>query len=362
MSPRARILKADAQSIETAAELIRRGGIVGMPTETVYGLAGSALDPEALAKIFEAKERPTFDPLIVHVEPSAKDLVSLERLGLVNAAALSSSVQAQINALIAAFWPGPLTLVLPKQASVPDLCTSGLLSVALRMPRHPVAQELIRATGTPLAAPSANRFGRISPTTALAVMEELGDRIELILDGGPCEVGVESTVVEVPTNGPARLLRPGGIPRSEIETILGVSLEVSITPGRVEAPGMLESHYAPQKPLYLLPKPARELQAHPLGEAWRLRSAGIILLSANAEERATAEKHLSGLLSCPVEVLALSESGDLHEIARNLFSTLRKMDSRPVDAIFVETCPPNHGLGHAIADRLRRASAKRPLR
>lgn len=193
----AELLQPTAENLARAGEALRRGELVGMPTETVYGLAGNALDAEAVARIFAVKERPTFDPLIVHVAPELRGLDAFGEAELVDVAALDGDARTHIEALISRFWPGPLTLVLPRGARVPDLVTSGLATVAVRMPRHPVAQALIRAAQRPLAAPSANRFGRISPTSAADVQAELGDRIGLILDGGSSEVGVESTVLAI---------------------------------------------------------------------------------------------------------------------------------------------------------------------
>ncbi|MGK5083715.1 L-threonylcarbamoyladenylate synthase, partial [Bdellovibrionota bacterium FG-1] len=263
---RARILSSTPDHIALVAQAIQHDEVVGMPTETVYGLAGGAFQPEALARIFETKERPTFDPLIVHVGTEARNLKELEKLRLVNISLLSPIAYQRIELLIERFWPGPLTLVLPKQDAVPDLATSGLPSVALRMPAHPVAQALIAAAGTPLAAPSANRFGRISPTTAQAVADELGDRIDWIINGGHCQVGVESTVLRIEVDGRLTLLRPGGIARDQIEKIGPWTVEIEqpssnpIAAGML-APGMLDSHYAPSKPMFMLPATIPHLEA-----------------------------------------------------------------------------------------------------
>ena len=234
------IVAPSAEAISRAAQLLRAGQVVGMPTETVYGLAGDGLNPEALARIFEVKQRPLFDPLILHCADMA------------GAFELAEQVPALARELALRFWPGPLTLVLSKQGFVPDLATSGLPNVALRVPAHPVAQALLRAYGGgPLAAPSANRFGRISPTDAQAVRAELGDAVPLILDGGPCAVGLESTVLYVAERQPV-MLRAGGISQEEIEAITGPIRHGAPVEERPLAPGQLRHHYAPRKPLRLV--------------------------------------------------------------------------------------------------------------
>lgn len=363
---KARILEPTTAHLAKAAQALRQGELVGMPTETVYGLAGNALDETALAKIFAVKERPTFDPLIVHVAPGLSSLAALDQAGLVESARLSLSQKTQIETLISKFWPGPLTLVLPKKSRVPDLATSGLPNVAVRMPRHPVAQALIQEAGVPLAAPSANRFGRISPTTAEAVFSELGERIPLILDGGPCQVGVESTVISFAQGGAPVLLRPGGISRSEIERELGTSIwmiEKSTSnpggqPTAQVAPGMLASHYAPRKPIWLLPRAVSELDSGQilpllLQSGARGKSVGLMLMSGSADE---AKSRFAALTGTDAVVQSLSPSGNIEEAARNLFSILRKLDDSPAEILFAEPCRESTGLGHAIQDRLRRAT------
>ena len=219
----AAILHATQADIARAVAALARGELVAIPTETVYGLAGLALDPRALAQIFAAKARPTFDPLIAHVAPGphGTHLQALARAGLVDLAQLTPAARQSAQRLTDAFWPGPLTLVLPRAAGVPDLCTAGLDSVAVRMPAHPVAQAILTQLGRPLAAPSANRFGRVSPTTAAHVYAELGERIGWIVDGGPCAIGVESTVVAVQADGACALLRPGGVTATQIAAVAG---------------------------------------------------------------------------------------------------------------------------------------------
>lgn len=354
-----KILPPTPENIRIVAEALRQGDVVGMPTETVYGLAGVAFNPSALARIFETKERPTFDPLIIHVAPAmgARTITDLARLKLVDRSALQKPAQELADRLLGQLWPGPFTLVLPKLPDVPDLATSGLPTVALRMPKHPVAQALIEAAGAPLAAPSANRFGRISPTSAQDVQDEIGDRISYCLDGGRCEVGLESTVVSLDSFGRLTLLRPGGTPQSKIESIAGTPLLVAALPsaGAQVAPGMLESHYAPRKPMKLLSAPLSTLSDEQLKAEIR-SGVGILLLSG--ESRAAAER-ISRVCGVRATVRTLSETGDLAEAARNLFAEMRAMDAMDVNVILAEPSTVQHGLGHAIGDRLRRASAKR---
>jgi L-threonylcarbamoyladenylate synthase len=310
-------LRLFAADLAVAADLLRQGEIVAMPTETVYGLAGDAGNDRAVAKIFAAKERPHFNPLIVHVA-SVADARSLVRFDE-RAATLARS-----------FWPGPLSLVLPRlpEARVSLLASAGLDTLAVRLPAHPLAQALIRAAGVPLAAPSANRSGAVSPTTADHVAQELDGRIAAILDGGPCRVGVESTVLDC--TGPLRLLRPGGIPLEALVAIAG-PIETATQPTDAPlSPGMLQSHYAPRLPLRLDAHDARP------GEA---------LLAFGARAPAGA-------------ALSLSPAGDLVEAAANLFAMLRALD-RP-DGSGIAVMPiPEAGLGRAINDRLRRAAAPR---
>jgi L-threonylcarbamoyladenylate synthase len=364
---RATLLKPSPENLTRTAAAIARGEVVGMPTETVYGLAGAAFQPEALARIFDTKERPTFDPLILHVGLNGKGIFELERLKLIDGSQLSDTARTRAHALIQAFWPGPLTLVLPKHEQVPDLATSGLPTVAIRMPAHSVAQALIAASQTPLAAPSANRFGRISPTTAQAVAEELGDRIDWILDGGPCEIGVESTVIRVENDGTLLQLRPGGLTRAQLEFAAGCrigsvdsnSRPVGTAPS---APGMLDSHYAPVKPMFLLPAPLAQLEPRQWEEivvrAGDARNLGFLLQSGDENPaliQLHAELRKAGSAHLDLTVSSLSLSGDLREAARGLFAKMRALDASAAQVIFAEPCTVDRGLGHAIADRLGRA-------
>ena len=310
-------------SIARAAVFIAEGRLVGFPTETVYGLGGDATSDRAVAAIFAAKGRPQFNPLIVHV----RDIEHAEALVIMDRPA---------RLLAQHFWPGPLTLVLPRRpgCGISLLCSAGLESLAVRVPRHPIARALLAASGKPLAAPSANRSGRLSPTTAAHVLAELGDRVDLVLDGGACGVGVESTVVDL-TSGVAVLLRPGGIEAEAIEAVIGPLVRPDKVTGDAPrlSPGMLASHYAPALPLRL------GVTVPDDGEAF-------LGFGPVPEGGRTPD-------------LQLSAAGDLTEAAANLFAYLRRLDQAPYRGIAVMPIP-DHGLGLAINDRLRRAAAPRP--
>jgi L-threonylcarbamoyladenylate synthase len=318
------LIPAGRDAAQAAARVLARGGLVAFPTETVYGLGADATDARAVARLYAAKGRPAFNPLIAHVN----DLDTARRIARFDARSLR---------LAEAFWPGPLTLVLPKAAGCPvcDLATAGLATIAVRVPAHPVAQDILRAFGRPVVAPSANLSGHVSPTTAAHVRSDLTGRIDLIVDGGPVTVGVESTIVggfDKPL-----LLRPGGLPRAAIEQVLGIRLvrpaeqtETAATAHPL-APGMLASHYAPHTPVRL---DARDLKA---GEA---------LLAFGPHPLAGADA---------TRTLNLSDSGDLVEAAANLFGHLRHLDTTGARAIAVMAVPDD-GLGEAINDRLRRAA------
>lgn len=316
---------SDAESIRRAGQIIKTGGLVAFPTETVYGLGCDAMNAEAAAKVFEVKQRPQFDPLIVHI-------VDLKQLKIVIAALPDLGQR-----LIDAFWPGPLTLVLPKQPAIPDLITAGLSTVAVRMPNHPVAQTLIREAGTPIAAPSANPFGYVSPTTAQHVADGLGNRVDLILDGGPCPVGVESTIISLAGSQP-ELLRPGSITIEQLSSIIGSirqSLSVNHKP---IAPGQLSRHYATRTPLTILASAG----ARPILKDDE--RAGLLIHS-----------HQQDIDNRFAAVEVLSSTGDLREAARHLFAALRRLDSLGLDRIYAEPCR-EEGLGVAIMDRLRRCA------
>lgn len=333
-----------------------------MPTETVYGLAGSAFEAEALSKIFLTKERPTFDPLIVHVAMENHTLADLMREQLIYPHDLTDLAVKRIDKLIRTFWPGPLTLVLPKGDLVPDLATSGMETVAIRAPKHPVARKLIQSFGLSLCAPSANRFGRISPTSASDVMEELGDRIEYILDGGPCDIGIESTILRVTDEGELILLRPGVISREMITEAVSARVldpsAISGTPGEAQlAPGRLASHYSPKKPLQILPSSIMQMMTPPNLGGIKPEKIGLLVVSGNAK---IAAETLSEILELPVHAETLSEKGDWSEAAQTLFQKLRKLDASDADLLVAE---PVTGLGiaHAIADRLTRAAGPKGL-
>jgi L-threonylcarbamoyladenylate synthase len=311
----ATLLPADTAAIARAAEILREGGLVAFPTETVYGLGADATNDQAVATIFAAKERPRFNPLIVHV----RDREHAERF--VEFSALARE-------LAAAFWPGPLTLVLPRKSdsAISLLASAGLDTIAVRAPSHAVAQSLLAACGLPLAAPSANRSERISATTAGHVAEELGDRVALILDGGPTTLGIESTVIGFENDSPL-LLRTGALPRAGIEAVVGALGTAAHS--EVRSPGQLKRHYAPNTPLRLDANDVRP------GEA-------LLAFGANAPEGARVTRNLS-------------VKADLGEAAANLFSMLRALDAARCDTIAVMPVP-DHGLGEAINDRLRRAA------
>jgi L-threonylcarbamoyladenylate synthase len=320
-----RIVAPTPERIAEAAAVLLGGGLVGMPTETVYGLAARVGDPAAIARVFAAKDRPLFDPLIVH-------LADPDLSGVVDRAALGPAGREAVSRLAAIGWPGPLTLVLPRSAVIPDLAAAGLPTVAVRVPAHPVARALVVAAG-PLVAPSANRFGRISPTTAAHVVEELGDRVDLVVDGGPCAVGVESTIVEVLPDGRGVLLRPGGLPIERIEAILGPLLADK---GPVRAPGALPSHYAPSRPVVI-------------GDFSQF-GPGTAALAFDSARAAVARAHRLAPVELP------SPEGDPAAIATGLFAALRRLDAAGPARIAVEPTPSRQGLWHAIADRLERAS------
>lgn len=314
-------LAATPQHLTRAAKVIRSGGLVAFPTETVYGLGANALDAQAVAKIFAAKGRPSFDPLIVHIA----DMEMLKQVAV--------EIPAQAHKLMQQLWPGPLTLVLPKSEAVPGIVTSGLPTVAVRMPKHPVALELIRQSGVPIAAPSANPFGYLSPTRAEHVERMLGGSVDLILDGGPTTFGVESTILLMA--GKPTVLRHGAIALEDLEAILGpVELHVGESQQPL-VPGQLPQHYAPRTPVVV----------------------------AMPDQVAAGLRPKSGYLAfCDVPkgfavVKVLSAKGDLLEGAAHLFEALHQLDRLGLEVIYAEPVP-EVGLGRAIMDRLRRASVK----
>lgn len=312
-------------SVSEAARLLKAGEVVAIPTETVYGLAGNAFEPKALAKIFAAKERPTFDPLIVHIA----DIAQLTDI--------AKDIPDSAYKLAEAYWPGPMTIILPKKDCIPDLCTSALPSVAVRFPSHPIAQAIIKESGLPLAAPSANLFKHVSPTTAEHVAAQLADRIAGIVDGGPCSVGVESSIISLTGEKPT-VLRPGAITPEMFAKVLGdVAIKESTSkPGQpMLAPGQCDTHYRPQVPLYYGEIPVGyTLPEHTVRIAFGSQ-AGPIPATVN-----------------------LSATGDMVEATSKLYAFMHDLDKTEYDLILVDPIP-NTGVGMALNDRLKRASIKR---
>ncbi len=311
------------QDILFARKILETGELVAIPTETVYGLAANALNAKAVTKIFEAKDRPAFDPLIIHVA-SEDQLVNLVE-----------SIPDDARKLIRHFWPGPLTLVLPRKEIIPEIVTAGLSTVGVRCPDHYLTQQLLSQINFPLAAPSANPFGYVSPTTPEHVNAQLGGKISYILDGGPCRVGIESTIIGFENNKPI-IYRRGGIPEEAIELIVGPIQSKLHSSSNPAAPGQLESHYAPRINFLL-----GDIDA--LIDAHQDKKIGLLRFKKNEGESSQHE-------------ICLSSGGDMAEAAQNLFAALRKLDQMDVDIIIAEKVP-DIGIGKAINDRLIRAAA-----
>ncbi|WP_374756449.1 L-threonylcarbamoyladenylate synthase [Dyadobacter flavalbus] len=308
--------------INLAKETLVKGGLVAIPTETVYGLAGNALDEKAVLSIFEVKNRPAFDPLIIHTDSVEKVMHYV------------SDFPEKARRLAEKFWPGPLTLLLPKKTVIPDLVTSGLDSVAVRIPNHPLLLELLKRLDFPLAAPSANPFGYISPTNAAHVNAQLGEKIPYILDGGESRVGIESTIVGF-ENNETIIYRLGGLAVDDIEQVIGKVTLMPNSSSDPKAPGMLKSHYAPRKPFFL--------QNEVISKSGN-EQTGYLLF----------DKYLEGVSHANQRVLSFNS--DMQEAAHNLFAYLRELDALPVEQIIAERVPAR-GLGLAINDRLQRAAA-----
>ncbi len=317
-----KLVKITDETITRAAEMIRSGKLVVFPTETVYGLGADALNPEAVIKIFEAKERPKFDPLIVHIadESQLNDLCR--------------DINDTAKKLIKNFWPGPLTIILKKKEIIPDIVTSGLPTVAIRMSSHAVARELIKKSKCPIAAPSANKFSYITPTTAKTVFEQISNKVDMILDDGRSDIGIESTIISV-TEEPV-ILRPGGLAIEEIEKLIG-KIKSAKSKGKIEAPGQMKKHYAPNTEMEFFTSETV------LPEN---KNLGLIAFKSLPENKDRFESFES------IEIL--SPKGDLHEAARNLFSVMYKLDKQKLDKIYVEKVPEK-GIGIAIMDRLKKA-------
>ena len=345
-----------SQALDRAAAILRAGGLVALPTETVYGLGANALDPAAVARIFAAKDRPSWDPIIVHVAGCDRASGSDADRGAVMLAPLVTEVPEAARRLIDAFWPGPLTLLLPRSCAVPDAVTAGRPLVGVRMPAHPVALELIRRAGVPVAAPSANRFGRISPTTAAHVLEDLDSRIDAVLDAGPTVHGVESTVLD-PGQSPMVIYRPGAVTAAQIEAVAG-AVRFFQEPARLDAaprealpsPGVGLRHYAPRAHLVLVKGPLDRIErqvARMAETAFGLRDEKLgIMLPAEVPPAARgAEIYLWGRWSAP------------EELARNLYAGLRALDAAGCTVILCPL-PPGEGIAAAIRDRLHKAAVQ----
>jgi len=342
--PAMRLLDSSEGNLRIAGRALAEGKLVVIPTETVYGLGADAFNAAAVARVFEAKARPSFDPLIVHIS-RMEDLLRV-----------ASGIPRAAAQLAEALWPGPLTMVFPKKPELPDIVTSGLGSVAVRFPSHTLARKIIEYSGTVIAAPSANPFGYISPTTAAHVADMLGDRVDYIVDGGPCEVGVESTVLDMTGELPI-VLRHGGMPVERIREIVSEVLErthsaATIGPENdspaMASPGQLESHYAPNAPLLLFSR--GELASTDFGDAARAWKRAAIVFDGDQAGQLARRGTFT-------EVFALTERGDMREAASNLFAIMHDLDGKGFDFIYAERVP-DEGLGRAINDRLYRASRK----
>lgn len=338
-------LTPDPAALADAAECLRRGGLVAFPTETVYGLGAHALDRDAVRRLFEVKGRPANDPLIVHID-------AVERIE-----PLVAHVPKAARQLAARFWPGPLTLVLPRSARVPDEVTAGLTTVAVRVPAHPIARALLAAAGVPVAAPSANLFSRPSPTRASHVLDDLSGRIDLVIDGGPTQVGVESTVVDLSSEVPT-ILRPGAVSLDMLREILPrVEHRRRGAPGSgpMPSPGLLERHYSPRAPLTLYE--GSDAVARLIRDACASIAQGQRVGIMAADEDRPALTSVEPLAPRPT-IITLGPEHDLAIVASRLYAALRELDASGVERILARGFPGDEGLAVAIRDRLRRASAK----
>lgn len=336
-------LAVSDDALARAAVILRGGGLAAFPTETVYGLGGDAFNAAALAKIFAAKGRPRFDPLIVHIA----SIAALEKIA--DLSLLDGTAREKLNLLAERLWPGPLTLILPKQKAVPDLATSGLPTVAVRFPDHPAAQKLIALSTGALAAPSANPFGYLSPTRAEHVRDQLGDRVDIILDGGPSTLGLESTVLDICAPLP-RILRPGATPKEAIEALIPLAAgpEAAGAEAGPLSPGQLKSHYAPRTPLSA--HSLESLLSLPCENTGAGGRTAILFFDGPSRDFWLAGRKGGK----PAALRVLSEKGDTLEAAARLFETLHELDRSGFSRILSQFAP-EAGLGAAINDRLRRA-------
>ncbi len=311
--------------IHQAADIIQKGGLVAFPTETVYGLGADAFNALAVARIFEVKNRPKFDPIIVHID----HMDWLKKI--------CHSVDQRVYQLAEKFWPGPLTMIFAKQACIPDIVTAGLKTVAIRWPAHPMAQKLIQLSKTPIAAPSANPFEYLSPTTAEHVRKQIGHKIDFILDGGPCQIGLESTILDLSESVPV-VLRPGGLSVEEIKKVIG-TVQVSGLDQSIKAPGQFHKHYSPRTPLKLM-------------DQWdEIKD----FLEPNKKFGLLTLKGTDAISQYFSKIEILSRNGNMQEAAANLFAALHRLDQAGLDLIFAEKVPES-GLGVAIMNRLHKAA------
>ncbi|MGE4233387.1 MAG: L-threonylcarbamoyladenylate synthase [Bacteriovoracia bacterium] len=349
-----RILKAN--QIDQACRALKRGQLVVIPTETVYGLAADAFEEASVVEIFRVKKRPFFDPLIVHIPENKTSIEELERSRLVDGTKLNSKQRKIIDSLARAFWPGPLTLVLPKTKQVPDIVTSGLDSIAIRCPKHLLTQKVLKKSGLFLAAPSANLFGKTSPTRAQDAKTDLNGRVRWILDGGPCTVGIESTVLQIyPT---LKILRLGGVSRTQLESVLKIKLSYGSERKKKRAPGLLENHYAPEKQLYLVGDLEKSLKLKNM-----IRKKKISYLAAHGSKKTCLTNFEKRFGIRPASVHVLSEKRNPLEAAKNLFSYFRALSREKTDIIVCDLWPDpqKQTIGAAINDRIQKASVKPPF-
>ncbi|MCL2230928.1 MAG: L-threonylcarbamoyladenylate synthase [Treponema sp.] len=336
------VLPVSQESIQKGAKIIKSGGLVAFPTETVYGLGADAFNPMALAKVFEVKGRPRFDPLIVHIAA----IETLEKVA--DLSRLSDDTRKKLFLLAQKFWPGPLSIILPKNEKIPDLATAGLSTAAIRFPDNEAAQKLIALSTGAVAAPSANPFGALSPTKAEHVRQGLGEKVDLILDGGAARIGVESTVLDI-SGESIKILRPGGTPREAIEEILQVSVDREHGADKSEyellSPGMLKSHYAPHA----------SLSVHTDKEIVQIPNEGSSCAFLFFDDKTKDEWFIKQNQKNALIFKVLSKTGNLTEAASNLFEMLHEIDESGAEKIFAQEAP-NHGIGEAINDRLRRGA------